>query len=204
MSIKKQLIFFKFFGILLFIFYTDCLAQNENIFNEPSFGIEVGNWRPNNLRHSESTLSFRFDNKYLYFGAYFLKPINSYLGFRLTSGYFSFKDDQKNSFALIPILVDIRYLLLNDSKISPYLTYGIGACIGHIFKSAQEGKTDHSLENKIGYSINLGTGFEFLLLENLAIGFEFRYHYLKFSETFISSDDYSGTKINLVLSYLFR
>ena len=59
-------------------------------------------------------------------------------------------------------ILDIKYLLIYGSKISPYVSYGFGTCIGH-----QNDFETFSVNNinsvKYGYGINFGTGFDFLL-----------------------------------------
>lgn len=181
-------------------------GQEKNFFSKISLGTEIGAWKPNNLRTTETSFSFNFYKDNLYLGAFLVTPLKSNLFLRVTVGYYKYTEnensDQQKSILLIPILLDIKYVLISGSKISPYVSYGLGTCIGRQ-NNLKQLPIDNITNEKIGYGINFGTGFDFLLLKHLALGFEFRYHYLKFAKVFAFTDDYSGPKINLSLYYLF-
>ncbi len=190
-------------SILLFHFSLNAIASAEEnkFFNKISLGAEMGTWRPNNLVKSATPITLSFKDEHFYFGFFLLTPIRSNLFARLSTGYYRYSDDQNRSITLVPILLDIKYLLISGSPISPFVSYGFGTCIGRdddaMLSSLDAGK------NELGFSINFGTGFDLLLFKNLSAGIEFRYHYLKFSRVFIFTNDYSGPKINLSLFYLF-
>ena len=196
MAMKKWALFYLFFS---FILISNSIGQEKNLFNNNSLGVEFGAWKPNNLQNSKSPIKFKPSKENLYIGALFLSPLKNSLYLRTTIGYYYYvenSEDQK-SIVLLPILFDIKYMLVSGSKISPYVSYGIGTCIGH------QNNSDGLNNDKFGFSANLGTGFDFLISKHIALGLEFRYHYLKFSKVFVFTDDYSGLKINLTLYYLF-
>ncbi len=181
-------------------------ATDSGQFDKLSIGLEFGTWKPNNLRTTETPFTISPSSKYFYFGSVILSPVRNNLQLRITLGYFNyFKRDEtvyKKSICLIPVLADLKYLLISDSRLSPYVTYGVGLYIGddnlsQIMSSAKNKNT------AIGYGLNFGTGFDLLMTKNWALGLEFRYHYLRFSDVLIFTDDYSGPKINLTLFYLF-
>ena len=189
--------------ICMFLIAIDCLGQNTNYLNKNSIGIEFGAWNPNNLQSSESKTSLSSIEKNIFYGGFLLTPLTKSLLFRITIGYYNFSKNNSNkindNLTLLPLLFDIKYLLIPETRISPYVSYGIGSCL---FYSSNEDVSSIPIKNRIGYSLNLGTGFDFLLTKHLAFSFEFRYHYLKFNKEIIFTDNYSGSKINLTFYYL--
>ena len=192
--------------LFLLIWLNFAHADDSGQFDKLSIGLEFGTWKPNNLRTTETPFTISRSSKYFYFGSFFLSPISSNLQLRITLGYFNYSKHedtlQKKKVCLIPVLADLKYLLISDSRLSPYVSYGAGLYIGddsfsQIFSSTEDKNT------AIGYGLNFGTGFDLLITEKWAAGLEFRYHYLRFSDVLIFTDDYSGPKINLNLFYLF-
>jgi len=128
---------------------------------------------------------------------------------RLTGGYFYYEESNQQheaiyrdqSIIIIPVLLDIKYMLLTETRISPYVSYGVGVNFGFENRnhfSFLSDKYDH-----FTFGVNLGTGLDFLVTHHISLGIEFRYHYLEFPDNFIFTNNYSGTKINIALGYLF-
>ncbi|MBN1154933.1 outer membrane beta-barrel protein [candidate division KSB1 bacterium] len=183
-------------------------AQPVNYFDKVSVGIELGNWVPNNISRLNTSSALKIQKEAIYTALSLQIPINSNLIFRFTGGYFYYEglDDTGSEYCnraitITPILVDIKYLLLNDMKITPYVSYGISTNFGFEDTDHFSFLTDKYDHFSVG--INLGTGFDFLITRHLSVGLEFRYHYLEFPENFIFTNNYSGTKINIALCYLF-
>ena len=121
--------------------------------------------------------------------------------FRSSLGYWSYRSkeqvDPKKAIEIVSILVDLKYSILSDMIVNPYVSYGLGWFIG----SEREVKDDPQVE--IGIGINLGTGFDFKVSQKFFISMEFRYHYVKFNRTIVFTDNYSGPKISMGMVYLF-
>ena len=196
------------FHILLFslLWLNFARAVDSEQFDKLSIGLEFGTWKPNNLRTTDTPFTISPSSKYYYFGAFILSPIRSNLQLRVTLGYFNYyKYDEmsrKKNVFLLPALADLKYLLISDSRLSPYVSYGVGLYVGDD-KASQIMESSDEKNTAIGYGINFGTGFDLLITKNWAVGLEFRYHYLRFSDVLIFTDDYSGPKINMTLFYLF-
>jgi len=192
------------FYIILFslLFFCNGFCQDRNYFKGNSIGMEIGTWKPNYFQNKDDPFSLKITKEDLYLGFCFSTPLSSSLGLRFTFGYYNYAEDKNKSIYLLPLLLDIKYMLVTGSSISPFVSYGIGACLGHQNKSQTE--TVKQSKDQVGYSINFGTGFDVLLFSRWILGVEFRYHYVKFSEVYIFTDDYSGPKINFNLFYLFK
>lgn len=179
-------------------------CQEKNSFRKLSLGIEFGTWKPNNLRTTGTPFTLSFSPKYQYIGFFCISPVSENLHLRATLGYYNYyrrnNNASKQSIYLIPFLADLKYFLISGSRICPYVSYGVGAFIGA--GSASRLFSFGKNSQQIGYGLNLGTGFDFLVTRHIAIGLEFRYHYLKFSEVLVFTDDYSGPKINLTIFYI--
>lgn len=197
-------------GFYILLFLIICVnfvqASDSDLFDKFSIGLEFGTWKPNNLRTTETPFTISPSSKYFYFGSFLLSPIRNNLQLRITIGHFNYyKHDEianKKTVFLIPVLADLKYLLISDSRLSPYVSYGVGLYIGDDKFSEIIESTDQK-NTAIGYGLNFGTGFDLLLTKNWALGLEFRYHYLRFSDVLIFTDDYSGPKINMTLFYMF-
>jgi len=199
MNIRKFLLLV----FILITFHGIAIGQTRDPFDYFSLGIEYGAWHPNNLRIADKGVSLKSINENLFAGAYIIAPLKAGLSLRLTTGYFRHTsiDDRYNRIELLPILVDIKYQLLADSRITPYVSYGVGTCAAKQPTKPSPGSGDNF---QFGLGLNLGTGFDILLLKHWAIGFEFRYHYLQFKDPLIVTDDFSGPKVNMSLYYLLK
>jgi len=203
MSTVKRFKIWKTFCFLFSLAYLQsCLATDINHGRHICVGFEIGSWRPNNLRSTEDPMAFSMSKKYLYLGALMQAPISNNLSLRLSIEHFDYSSAGENkTIVLVPVLFDIKYILISDSPISPFVSYGAGIFIGD-----PELKKIISFEfndKNVGYGLNFGTGFDFIISRHWFVGLEFRYHYLKFSKVVIFTDDYSGPKINLTLYYRF-
>jgi len=194
--------------LYLFFCASSTFAQTNYYFDKVTVGGEIGNWMPNNLDYSNTLLTLNRKKESIYTAIYFQVPINKYFAFRLTGGYYYYKhasESEENpvekSITIFPILLDLKYFLLNDMKISPYVSYGASANFG--FEYANYSSIFGCNFDHFTFGANFGTGIDFLITRHLSVGFEFRYHYLEFAEKFIFTENYSGTKITLAICYLF-
>ncbi|MBN2012299.1 hypothetical protein JW960_23420 [candidate division KSB1 bacterium] len=174
-------------------------GQSNDPFAYAGIGIEWGSWHPNNLRIAGHGLSLKSMNDNLYISGFALAPVANGFALRFTVGYFrhTAPDKSYKTIELMPILLDIKYQLIAESRLSPYVSYGISSCAGQ-----QSPKKDN--EYDLGYGLNFGTGFDLLMSRRIALGCEFRYHYLRFEKPMVITDDFSGPKVNVSLYYLFK
>lgn len=176
-------------------------AQSAEVsfFNRLSIGFEYGTWEPIKLRNSDDPLKLSIKGENAYAGISVIAPLHGQLHLRLSLTRFQHSEEPQanKTLTLYPALFDLKYSLVSESKLSPYVSYGVMVSFGRDNEASEV-----SIDRELGYGLNLGTGFDLLLLEHLALGVEFRYHYLKYNNTYVFTDDYSGPKINLGLLFL--
>lgn len=169
-------------------------------------GIEYGRWFPNNLNIKPNLSSMKQVNDNPYIGISLSKPWRFGLSFRSTIGYWKYYKEQPSEMnegvKIISILFDVKYSLLTDVLLQPYVSYGVGSFLAYV-----SDKDNYFFElnnlSEMGFGINIGAGFNFQLFKKLSLALEFRYHYVRFNQVILFTDNYSGPKVNLAVIYLF-
>lgn len=183
------------------------LSQNKpSSSSKFGVGLEIGNWRPNDLSDEVTFTPIKNTKNHPYVGMTLLKPWRWGMTFRTSLGYWKYCNNQpspqKRTIEIGSILLDLKYSILADVMLMPYVSYGIGWFLGN------ESKSNHSLFTsadglELGLGINIGTGFDFKFSRSFNMTIEFRYHYVKFKRVIAFTDNYSGPKISLAAAYLF-
>ena len=192
---------------LLLIPFSFGIAQDQSAPSHKfGLGIEIGDWRPNNLS-DEGTFTLLKNSKYHpYVGVTLLKPWRWGMTFRSSLGFWKYcnnlPEPQKKMIKIGAILLDLKYRILSDVMLMPYVSYGMGWFLGNESQSSKSffSSTD---EMELGIGINVGTGFDFKFAQKFVVNIEFRYHYVKFKQVVAFTDNYSGPKISIGMSYLF-
>lgn len=194
--------------VLLFVIIETGNGFAQQKFSASQFGIglEIGHWRPNDLSNDVTLTPLKESRKHPYIGVMFLKPWRWGMTFRSSVGYWRYCNDEpaseKMAVEIASILVDLKYLILSDVILMPYVSYGIGWFFGaEAQPKASIFKNSDALE--LGIGINVGTGFDFNITKKLMLAMEFRYHYVKFKRVVAFTENYSGPKISLEIIYLF-
>jgi opacity protein-like surface antigen len=194
--------------LLLFLIpdYTG-LAQNKTT-SPAKFGIglEIGDWRPSNLSDDLTFTPLKNSRHHPYVGIMLLKPWRWGMTFRSSLGYWKYCNYEpypdKKAIKIGSILLDLKYAILSDVMLMPYVSYGMGWFFGNESKSKQSFfNNTNGLE--LGIGINVGTGFDFKFTRKFNLAMEFRYHYVKFKRVVAFTDNYSGPKISIGMIYLF-
>lgn len=183
------------------------IAQNQS----PSphkfgLGIEIGDWRPNNLSDKVTFTPLKNSKHHPYVGVTLLKPWRWGMTFRSSLGFWKYCDNepapQNKTINIGSILLDLKYTILSDVMLMPYVSYGMGWFLGDDSHSGQF-FFNSSDELELGIGINVGTGFDFKFAQKFMVNIEFRYHYVKFGRVVAFTDNYSGPKISIGMIYLF-
>jgi len=194
-------------GIVLLIWQiNDVNAQTKSKPHKFGLGLELGQWAPTNLNYDPDLASLKEVKTNPSIGFIFLKPWRYGLAFRSTIGVWKYQEEQPSQenegVKIISILLDMKYVLIDDGFLLPYVSYGVGWFFG--CGSENKGKFyDFGEETEMGVGINIGAGFDFQLSQKICAAIEFRYHYVKFNQVVVFTDNYSGPKISLALLYLF-
>lgn len=196
------------FIVLIFLIpYHSGIAQNDTTSSHNfRLGLEIGDWRPNELGHNVTFTPLKNSKYHPYVGVTLLKPWRWGMTFRSSLGYWKYCNNepspQQKTVEIGSILLDLKYSILSDVMLMPYVSYGVGWFFGN------ESRSNRSFFNsagdlELGVGINVGTGFDFKVTPKLSLAIEFRYHYVKFKRVIAFTDNYSGPKISLGIIYLF-
>ncbi len=193
------------FLVLIFATTATTSAQPEAKHEKFGIGLEIGKWVPAKL-NSEPDLSLKQVDKNPYLGMMILKPWRYGLALRVGAGIWTYAELEnaplEKRVQIASILLDLKYALLSDVIVMPYVSYGAGWFLG----SEESEKTDYlnfQEDSEVGVGINVGAGFDFTILRNLLFELEFKYHYVKFNHPVVFTDNYSGPKISFAVLYLF-
>ena len=180
-------------------------AQDHPKPTRVGLGLEIGHWLPSNLNDPDLTSLKEVKNN-PYVGVQLLKPWRFGLTFRISGGLWNYSEDistpEEKNVQIASILLDLKYALLPEVLVSPYVSYGAGWFLG-CEKSGKKFFSNFDRASEVGLGINIGAGFNFNLSRRLKIDVEFRYHYVKFNHVLVFTDNYSGPKISLAGILLF-
>jgi hypothetical protein len=190
--------------LLILLIPSKSISQDRKDKKKLGIGIEVGQWLPSTL-YSDPNLNLEEVPKKPYLGILFLKPLRRDLLFRSSVGFWKYDEEvnssETKSVRIIPIVVDLKYMLLTEVFVQPFVSYGAGMFFGSECKGKKE-IFNPNAESEMGIGISLGTGFDFQLSKKFAIELEFRYLYVKFNHAVVFADNYSGPKVNLAILLL--
>lgn len=193
--------------IVLFILANNNSAQSKSTPAKFGLGLEVGHWRPNDLSDDVTLTPLKKAKKHPYVGILILKPWRWSMTFRSSFGYWKYCNDEpvpeNMAIEIASILIDLKYSILSDVMLIPYVSYGVGWFLGNESNSSGETLLYNTKELEMGFGINVGTGFDFQISQKIILAMEFRYHYVKFNRIVAFTDNYSGPKISLGIIYLF-
>lgn len=195
--------------LILFIFWmtaNSCSAQNKATVTNFGLGVEIGHWRPDELSGDVTLTPLKKVKKHPFVSILFMKPWRWGMTFRSTLGYWKYSNNEPEpeniTIEIGSILIDLKYSILSDVILMPYVSYGIGWFFGDETQSNQS-FFDNTQELELGIGINVGTGFDIKITRKFGLAAEFRYHYVKFKRIVAFTDNYSGPKISLGAIYLF-
>jgi len=192
--------------VLLTPFYSG-IAQNKPASSEKfGVGLEIGNWSPNDLSDKGTLAPSKKTQNHPYLGIMLLKPWRWGMTFRSSLGYWKYCSDEslpaKKTIEIGSILLDLKYDILSDVMLLPYVSYGMGWFFGNDLKP-NKSFINNREDLELGIGINVGTGFDLKFTRKFNVAVEFRYHYVKFKRVVVFTDNYSGPKISIEMIYLF-
>ncbi|MDZ7263234.1 MAG: outer membrane beta-barrel protein [candidate division KSB1 bacterium] len=193
--------------LLLLPMMTASYGQSNGL--QPHFGLgfEIGTWRPTELNADMSLSILKGTAEHPYLGLSVFTSWSSGFSLRPSVGYWRYclesTPSEASRIQIISLLLDLKYSLLSDVRLSPYVSYGMGLFFG---QETQPGIALSRFDKgwEAGAGINVGTGFDIHLTSSIFLAMEFRYHYLKFKQALAVTNNYSGPKISLGVFYLFQ
>ncbi|MDZ7371374.1 MAG: porin family protein [candidate division KSB1 bacterium] len=186
------------------ILFCLCLLPLAAMAKGIGFGGEIGVWKPSDLDRYPSRPLKNVDGAKPYLGGNLILPIYKSHVFRLSFSEWR----QKNivqldsaSVALDQLAFDLKYLLLPPVSISPYVSYGAS-----VFWSRQTPKNQNTARTHLerpGWGFEVGAGIDFLIGKTLSWGVEYQYLYAKFIKRIGLTNNYSGPRVSMRLSWFF-
>jgi hypothetical protein len=191
--------------VILFAGVSMVEAQNRNLSGRWSVAFETGIWQPHTLNDEPAFNTFGAAGATPFFGVSCYLPLGGDFSLRLTLGYWALRDlkevENVHSIALHPLMLDIKYWLVPDPKLSAYVMYGGGVVWGIENEKLPLG--ERLYKARAGWGGNLGAGFDLALFRWLGFGMVFQYHYVWFNLPLGGVQDFSGPKVSGVFSFLF-
>lgn len=165
--------------------------------------IEVGNWQPQSLRDQVPFFEIKKKNRLAMVGIGMEMPLARDTGLRVSSNFWAFPNVQNlypvHSLSFHSINLDLKHVLVPESRLSAYVLYGGSAYWGveneTTFFSPQLWKAQP------GWGVNLGGGFDVLVKKPFGMGMAFQYRFVRLSHHLAGIDDYSGPQIGFFLYY---
>jgi len=193
------------FALIYLIVNADGISQDKK--KQPKFGVglEVAQWIPSSLNSNPDIVSLKEIKNKPYLGVMLLKTLGYDFTFRGSAGIWKYFEEEPmadNKYVhIVSFLFDLKYTLLGDVFIQPYVSYGAGLFIG--FNGKNRTLFNLNGESEMGTGFNVGTGFDFHLMKKMFLELEFRYHYIKFDKHLVFTDNYSGPKVSVAVLYYF-
>jgi hypothetical protein len=165
------------------------------LFGRGSLGIQTGVWKPSSLDKEPSKPFTPIPGSGLSGGLQFSTP--EWQGFSLQLAGWLWRQSisgQEHKASLLHLSCDVKNLLLTQSWIRPYATYGAALIWG---------TDDQRALHKDGLTINLGAGIDFMLQKHWGLGIEYQYLYCTMNRRLGLTDDYSGPRLTMMLLYFY-
>jgi len=193
--------------ILYIIVLTFCIVSysvTQERLARANIGVAYGVWKPSALDEYPNQPLKSVDGADPYIGLYFTAPRFSSHAIRISLMQWQQRDLVQvdlESVTLRHLSFDLKYLVLPEYKISPYVSYGIAAIWS---REQPNGSKEEDIPlDRAGWGFNLGAGIDFLLGKQIGLGVEYQYSYAVFSKRVGLTDNYSGPKIATKLFYIF-
>ncbi len=200
------------FSLLLILIIVGLLSSGSvfsaDLREKPKFGIglELGQWVPSSLNSDPELASLESVQNKPYLAFTFLKPLKYDFAFRSSAGIWKYfeEDTAANNgcVRIVSFLFDVKYTLLSEVFVQPFVSYGAGMFFGF------NGDSDKTLfnisgESEMNVGFNVGAGFDFHFTDKISLELEFRYHYIKYNKVVVYTDNFSGPKVNIAVLYFF-
>jgi len=171
------------------------LLTNSQVSAGVGLGLHAGLWKPSSLDTDPGNPFATLQGSGPSYGVLLLTPTWQGFAVQLSAwGWHYSIDRDDHEIAFLHLAVDIKHLLLTQTRLRPYATYGVAWLWGN--------EQDVALK-RAGLSVNIGAGLEGSLTQHWSVGVEYQYLYLILQRSIGSTDNYSGPKLTVKLFHLF-
>ena len=187
-------------GLILIAFAPLRAGDMSNRF---SIAWEIGNWQPHSLNDQPNFNTFGKAGATPFYGFMISLPFGKEYGLQASVGYWSLRDlnevETVHSLTVHPVLLNLKYWLVPDNRLSAYVLYGGGVYWGIENETSPFGS--RLRKARAGLGASLGAGFDFAISHRLGLGMTFQYYYVRFKEPLGGVDDFSGPKLAAMVFY---
>lgn len=180
-----------------------CQVAAQADVSRASVGIEYGIWKPSSLDDYASQPLKNIDGAEPYWGLTAVLPPFKSHALRLSIMQWQQNDLPEVGLASVTLRhlsADLKYVVLPQTNISPYASYGVAAIWS---RERPVGSEDKKIPlDRAGWGLNLGAGIDFQLHQRWALGIEYQYLYAMFPKRVGLTDNYSGPKLAARLLFL--
>ena len=172
--------------------------KERSPFDRFSIGIEAGAWKPNDLTSKPVLVPVGVDDATIFSRLIFNTPRLADWNLRFSVGFWGQRgiDDlpEIGSVSIFMLMLDLKERIIPDLRLTPFVSYGVSVFWGAEYPEQRDFKLFETA-GEVGYGVNVGAGFDFILFPSLVLTTEFSYHYVRFNRIIGYSDDYSGPKV---------
>ncbi len=191
-----------FFFIFMSTFTTLTIARGT--LEQPNIGLDYGVWKPSSLDAYPNQPMKTVDGSNPYIGVFFTTPVLNSHALRLSLMQWQQRELTEialESVTLRCLSADLKYILLPDNNLTPYVSYGAAAIWSR--EQPDNMQDEKAPLDRAGWGFNLGAGIDLLLGSFLGVGVEYQYSYAVFSKRVGQTNNYSGPKIAAKLFFIF-
>ncbi|MBN1481893.1 outer membrane beta-barrel protein [candidate division KSB1 bacterium] len=190
--------------LFVFALFLASFSFAKGRLSRANIGIEYGVWKPSSLDAYPNQPLKSVDGADPIIGISFTSPFLKSHALRISLMQWQQRELMQiglESVTLRNLSFDLKYVLLPDYKLSPYVSYGIAAIWS---REQPSGSKSHEIPlDRAGWGFNLGAGIDFLVGRHLGLGMEYQYSYAVFAKPVGLTDNYSGPKIAAKLVFIF-
>ncbi len=189
--------------ILFFLLFTVASSAGETL-TRANIGVDYGVWKPSSLDSYPTHPTKTVDGSDPYIGLFFTSPMLKSHAMRFSIMQWMQRELSPvdlESVTLRCLTADLKYVLLPENNLTPYVSYGVTA----IWSREQPSNMldEKAPLDRAGWGFNLGAGIDFLLSSHLGMGAEYQYSYALFAKRVGLTNNYSGPKFAAKLFFIF-
>lgn len=190
--------------IIFFMFTLVTLSFSKGQLAHANIGLDYGVWKPSSLDAYPNQPTKTVDGSDPYLGIFFTSPMIKSHALRISLMQWQQRDLPEIDLASVTLRTlsfDMKYLVLPENNLSPYVSYGVAAIWSREESNAVQ--SEKVPLDRAGWGFNLGAGIDVIIGQHIGFGAEYQYSYAVFSKRVGLTDNYSGPKIAAKLFFIF-
>lgn len=194
----------KIANIILVILMAMTPLFSQRSLTRANIGMEYGIWKPSSLDDYPSQPLKNVAGADPYWGLTLTTPVIQSHSIRISIMQWrqeGLEEVGLEAATLRHLAVDLKYYVLPDYTVSPYVSYGLAAIWSQ--EEPQNNTHERIPPDRAGWGFDLGAGIDFMLYRHLGLGVEYQYLYAVFAKRVGMTTNYSGPKISFKFFFIF-